>query len=169
MGLWDWLLRGGDHADEDARVHRLHHNGNPRPEPDLEGTEPERPRVWAVPATELDLLWEKLDPSIKQRAIAILRRELGPEVLDDLAKRLLVRGPDWYISHHMGWGMAVRNLLRQHGIRDEELPPGTAGPEGNWDDYYGAAVNAAVKEHCEEPIRKEEEAERRAWEDLARP
>lgn len=54
-------------------------------------------------------------------------------------------------SAHHGWGTAIRNLLRDEelgaGIRDEDLPPAPY-EDGEthrcWDDYYVAAVEAAV-------------------------
>ena len=48
----------------------------------------------------------------------------------------------WLTEYHFGWGMSIRNLLRDV-YQDCELPT------GNWDDYYGAAIEVAVRgEHA---------------------
>lgn len=96
-------------------------------------------------------LWLDLDPDLRARAVKIILDELPADVMDDLVKRCFVDGEDWYITHHHGWGTSIRNLLRSKGLRDEQVP------SGNLDDYYGCAVNEAIWEYAEEPIRKERE------------
>lgn len=39
---------------------------------------------------------------------------------------------------HTGWGMGLRNYLRDHGLRDGFLP------RGNWDDYYIPTLEIAL-------------------------
>lgn len=43
----------------------------------------------------------------------------------------------WWASSHFGWGMRIRNLLRDNVCTDEKLP------SGNWDDYYIQVVEIA--------------------------
>lgn len=51
------------------------------------------------------------------------------------------------MSAHHGWGTAIRNVLRDAGIGDNQLPAApyeNGQTHQNWDDYYIAAVEAAV-------------------------
>lgn len=151
MRLPDFIKRGASQVEQDEAIYQAQNRQSELRDEMLRAT--------------MERFWEELDPSIKERAIAILRRELGGQ-MDDMAKRLLARGDEWYVPYHHGWGTKVRNVLRRGGIKDEELPAGTAGPDGNWDDYYGHALNAAIREHCEEPILREEAEERRVWNEM---
>jgi hypothetical protein len=94
---------------------------------------------------ELTALWRRLDLSTRERAVAILQEELDQH--EKAMVRTVIRRDGlghWLGLYHFGWGMSVRNLLREKGLKDSWLPPGTAGPEGNWDDYYGHAIEVAV-------------------------
>lgn len=83
-------------------------------------------------------MWDLLDPDVKVRAIGHLRKQLTPELIDEVA-RLMNEDPDgWAVIHHFTFGMAVRNELRA-AVKDHELPT------GNWDDYYVKALEETVK------------------------
>jgi len=44
----------------------------------------------------------------------------------------------WWAESHFHWGMGIRNLLREGGFKDDQLP------DQNWDDYYIPVVELAV-------------------------
>jgi len=44
----------------------------------------------------------------------------------------------WWVESHHFWGMGIRNLLRDGGFLDDQLP------DKNWDDYYIPVVELAV-------------------------
>jgi hypothetical protein len=99
-------------------------------------------------ASVLTPLWDALDHRLKTRAVILLQQELSEEEKEKARELIREHGRvEWLTAAflHHGWGMQVRNLLRTR-IKDEELPPGTAGEHGNWDDYYGHAVECAVGE-----------------------
>lgn len=94
---------------------------------------------------DYDAAWAELPADIRDRAVAILRRELLVSYLEDV-KRLageyglhewafsdprteaeLAKEKERYgfvlpASFHMGQGMGIRNLLRRAGLLDEMLP-----------------------------------------------
>ena len=47
----------------------------------------------------------------------------------------------WWVGHHFGWSMGVRNLLREKGFTDKE------SKSGNLDDIYIPLVEAAARRH----------------------
>lgn len=85
-------------------------------------------------------LWDDLPIGQRERIVRFLNtNEDFLRLRDEVKERLAANPDDWWIEHHMGWGMWVRNTLRDI-YRDDELP------SGNWDDYYIAAVEAALRE-----------------------
>lgn len=98
-----------------------------------------------------DIAWAKLPYNIQCRAVRILREHLSDEYLADIRNMGIEKGVgNWLpLFWHHSDGMAIRNLLREHGIRDAELPglPEVYDGEdygGNWDDYYVQCLEAAV-------------------------
>jgi len=82
--------------------------------------------------------YKELNDGVKQRAIRVIREEI-PTIVQDQIRMAILSDPDeWSVPYHFGWGMGVRNLLREKGILDNELP------SGNWDDYYVAVVEDAL-------------------------
>jgi hypothetical protein len=83
--------------------------------------------------------WMELPIGQRNRIIKYLRDD--PDFMKDvpMIRKAMADDPEgWLAQYHMHWGMGIRNYLR--GIyRDTELPT------GNWDDYYGPAVEAAVR------------------------
>lgn len=67
-------------------------------------------------------------------------RDEDPErPLIEIVGEMMKRSPtEWWIGHHFGWGMSMRNLLRTNGYGEQELGV------GNMDDYYVALIEQAV-------------------------
>ena len=62
---------------------------------------------------------EKVTTSVcreKTRAVKYLIDHIPDETLSDIAKLIREDGKDWWIDHHYGFGMGVRNLLREGGF-----------------------------------------------------
>jgi hypothetical protein len=76
---------------------------------------------------------EKKDP-----VILMLRTELSP-ILDDIRFKISGNPEGWYVPYHFGWGMAVRNLLREKGYGEEYWPI------WNIDDIYVQLVEDACR------------------------
>ena len=123
-----------------------------------------------------DEAWRAVDPEVRQKAVEVLRLALGEDQLALIRDAVAEHGPhDWHAHEpfsanvvydvdeetgeeltmnypwHFGPGMAIRNLLRSAGLRDEVLPRhamdafyGQGAGIQNWDDYYIAAVEAAA-------------------------
>lgn len=111
-----------------------------------------------------EMAWKKLSVEDRRRAVEIL--ELLDDELDVVAEAFAKYDYDWDIHEpftttfevdgieiadywHFGGGMYVRNLLREHGFTDDQLPPfdefyGEGTDVRNWDDYYIACVEAAA-------------------------
>ncbi len=86
-----------------------------------------------------DKCWAELDPEIKIKAMAAIRVALNQQTKDNVKKLFWMDPLGWSISFHFGWGMAIRNKIRElTGVLDDQLP------SGNWDDYYVAVVEAAL-------------------------
>lgn len=81
--------------------------------------------------------WGELDPKIRERAVLLLKAEIAPSCLDEWRELMKADPEHWAAAHHFMAGMSFRNLLRKR-IVDRELPT------GNWDDYWVAALEAAV-------------------------
>lgn len=83
--------------------------------------------------------WIALPPGQRNRIVRHLQQADSFTVVKDKIAEAMAEDPEsWAVEYHFGWGMAVRNLLRDV-YADVELPT------GNWDDYYIPAVEAAVR------------------------
>ena len=54
-----------------------------------------------------------IPPTEKEKAIQFLIEQIPEETLNDVAKLMRENGRDWWLDHHHGFGMGVRNLLRE--------------------------------------------------------
>lgn len=85
--------------------------------------------------------YAELDPAVKARGVEIIKTHLPANDLPLIANQIKHYGKvRWVIDihEHFGWGMHVRNLLRQHGLTDDQVP------SGNLDDYYVCLVEEAT-------------------------
>ena len=57
-----------------------------------------------------------IDPIEKEKAVQYLIDKIPAETLEDIAKEMKENGSRWRILHHHGFGMDVRNLLREGGF-----------------------------------------------------
>lgn len=88
--------------------------------------------------TFLDERWKELPDDVRLEAVALLRGQFSTRHRQYIRSRYAVDPTRWITPLHFGWGMAVRNFLREHGLADDRLP------SGNWDDYYVQCVEAAA-------------------------
>lgn len=72
-----------------------------------------------------------------KQAIEVLEVELNDDVKRSI-RDAWTKDPNWFAGYHFGWGMAIRNLLRQKGLDDTRLL------DNNWDDYYHQVVEIVV-------------------------
>lgn len=87
-------------------------------------------------------LYAELSDEVKRQGMEILRTYLPKNDLPLIAGQIREYGTVVWMSkfqEHFGWGMVVRNLLRQHGLKDDVLAT------RNWDDYYVLLVEDACK------------------------
>lgn len=82
-------------------------------------------------------VWAALDPEIRRRSVKYLRSWITVENAEECRAQMQENPGTWMIPHHMFFGMAIRNKLREV-VRDDDLPT------GNWDDYYVAAFEEAI-------------------------
>lgn len=91
------------------------------------------PRPISLSRDDKDLIfWKKLSdqrllflsPDDKKRAVRYLIDTLPPRSLEIMAGAITADGPRWWVRHHLGLGMAVRNLLRRGGYRADPLMDG---------------------------------------------
>ena len=85
--------------------------------------------------------WEELDVAFKSGAVAMLQHEFPKRLKRKILRSIAKHGKlEWIHAElqHFGWGMAVRNLLRDKGFLDNMTKT------GNLDDYYVQLVEAAV-------------------------
>ena len=73
------------------------------------------------------------------KAVDFLRGWLTPSVQQQIREVINIKSPDWPAAYHMGWGMGVRNALRDSGFGEE--PFGVR----NLDNIYVPLVEEAVK------------------------
>lgn len=58
--------------------------------------------------------------------------------LIEVVRDMIERNPEeWWVMHHFGWGMGMRNLLRDNGFSEKDMGV------GNLDDYYIAFIEQA--------------------------
>lgn len=72
-------------------------------------------------------------------AVRFLRGWLSPTVQDMVREVIRIKTPDWPAAYHLGWGMGVRNGLRQHGFGEKDF--GVL----NLDNIYVELVEEAVQ------------------------
>lgn len=89
--------------------------------------------------------WYSIDLEKRKAIVAMLRIELDM----DSFRAVMEENPvGWSIGWwHFSQGMGIRNLLREKGFKDQDLPE-VEYPDGyvacNWDDFYTAALEAAA-------------------------
>ncbi|MBD3882111.1 hypothetical protein IFO70_10110 [Phormidium tenue FACHB-886] len=71
----------------------------------------------------------EIPPDVLEKAIAVFQT-LPQEFKAECKARHAIEPDDWITCWHLGAGMQLRNMLRDHGLRDDLLP------DKNWDDYY---------------------------------
>jgi len=71
-------------------------------------------------------------------AVRWLRGYLAPGVLLQIRELVANHDPNWPAGYHFGWGMGLRNALRDHGFGEE--PMGVR----NLDNIYVALVEEAA-------------------------
>jgi hypothetical protein len=114
-----------------------------------------------VDAEWYDARWAAVPEELKEKIVAHLREKLDAGTFDFIRESITAYGRHEWIhkagdrfSLHFGWGMAIRNLLREV-VKDSELPEapydwlvieGSDVPPAtkNWDDYYVQALEAAA-------------------------
>jgi hypothetical protein len=74
--------------------------------------------------------------SEKTKAVHYLIDHIPDETMLEIANMIRENGKDWWVEHHHGLGMGVRNLLRQGGFE--------WGPI-DMDDLWVGIVERAVK------------------------
>jgi hypothetical protein len=58
-----------------------------------------------------------MPPEEQKKAIQYLIDTLPTETLEEVAREIKQNGPNWWIKHHHGFGMAVRNLLYKKNLK----------------------------------------------------
>lgn len=58
-------------------------------------------------------------------------------LIEVLSKMIIENPTKWWVEHHFGWGMGIRNLLRENGYTEQSL-----GID-NLDDYYVGLIEQA--------------------------
>ena len=81
-------------------------------------------------------LYKVLTPELKAPALEMLRQELA-SVKDQIRAAYTAAPTDWYVAYHFGWGIAVRNLLREKGFGEDYFKI------HNLDDIYVPLVEEA--------------------------
>jgi hypothetical protein len=72
-------------------------------------------------------------------AVDFLKKTFTNETKQKIRKAIVADPDDWAIPYHCGWGMAVRNCLRDGGFGEEYF-----GID-NLDDIYVGLIEEAVK------------------------
>lgn len=74
----------------------------------------------AARRAEIDLTSAR-NSGLWSQAVEFLKKELEP-IAADIRMKIRNPGPyGWIAPYHFGWGMAIRNLLRQNGYGEKEL------------------------------------------------
>lgn len=85
----------------------------------------------------------EIPKDVLQKAVAHLKNLIPPIERAQIKEEVRKHGSQEWIHQvgelglHFGWGMAIRNQLREAGLSDSMLPL------GNWDDYYVACIEIA--------------------------
>jgi hypothetical protein len=93
-----------------------------------------------------DQQWEKLSPSTRERAVAILREQFSDEDIAGLKAKYDEDPLEWWAKDewHTWGGTEVRNALRDGGLVDADLPPDPETNQGNWDSFYIPVIEAVI-------------------------
>jgi len=75
---------------------------------------------------------------VLEGVVNFLKTELSEEAKAEIRRAYSEDPEHWITRYHFGWGMGVRNSLRDAGFKDERLP------DRNWDDYYFQLIDIAV-------------------------
>lgn len=84
-----------------------------------------------------DEMIEGLSPEIKEKAIKHLKKIITLETAEQIKDDYLKDSDTWWAKEHFGWGMRIRNFLRDNVCLDIVLP------SQNWDDYYIPLIEIA--------------------------
>lgn len=87
---------------------------------------------------ECKQMYNSLTPELKAPALKLLAEELSPAKAD-IQKAYATKGKNWWVDHHLFWGMSVRNFLREKGFGEEYFKV------HNLDDIYIALVEEALE------------------------
>jgi hypothetical protein len=85
-------------------------------------------------------MYAELSDDLRIPALLCLRKELNP-VLSEIKNAYRKDPKNWYVGYHFGWGMSVRNLLREKGFGEEYFKI------HNLDDIYVALIEEALELH----------------------
>jgi hypothetical protein len=80
----------------------------------------------------------EMPTNILNKAIELLKKEIDAKTQDEIRESIKDNPLYWFAPYHFGWGMAIRNLLRDKVCLDNKLPSGT------WDDYYVQIIEIVV-------------------------
>lgn len=90
-------------------------------------------------AKDMMILNSKENEGTVIEAVSFLTHFIEP-VIKDLIREATEKDPEgWWINYHFGWGMGIRNALRQSGFGERELNA------SNMDNVYVELVERAVK------------------------
>ena len=67
---------------------------------------------------------------IINKSVEYLNNNLSDDTKNQIRNAWNKNHNNWWVTEHFGWGMYIRNQLRDGVCKDDELP------SGNWDDYY---------------------------------
>ena len=86
-----------------------------------------------------DEKFDEIPTEIKEDAIEYLKKRLSVEDVESLrALRSESGESSWSSAFHFGWGMGIRNELRNNVCSDDKLP------DKNWDDYYVQLIDVVI-------------------------
>lgn len=86
---------------------------------------------------ECAAMYAALTPELKAPALKMLAEELV-QAIPEIKAAYAAAPKDWYVGYHFGWGMSVRNLLREKGFGEGHFDV------HNLDDIYVALVEEAL-------------------------
>jgi hypothetical protein len=85
-----------------------------------------------------DNRFKDMNTDIINKAKFVILGVLSKEDIENISEAYKKNPYRWASAYHFGWGMSIRNLLRQNVCLDDKLPT------GNWDDYYVQCVEYAL-------------------------
>ena len=71
--------------------------------------------------------FEEIPTDILNKAVDLLKSEINDTTKEKIKEDIRDDPLYWFAPYHFGWGMAIRNLLRDKICSDDKLP------SGNWD------------------------------------